>query len=153
MSIQSVQYAGAVATPRVKAALQDIGNNIKSFFVNTPATYAAQAIGQVFDFGVIPAGSRILPKAELSCAAGAASSTIDIGIKKASDGTVILANGLAVGIALTTAGIKDANNGTLLALGTGYITTEDVIIYGTFQGAANTANQQIAVTLSYVTGI
>ncbi|HWU35461.1 MAG TPA: hypothetical protein VN023_09535 [Methylovorus sp.] len=152
MSITSVQQAGAVAVPRVKTSPNDIGNAVKSFFAQTPAAYAAQAVGQTVDFGVIPAGSRILPTGKLSAAAGAASSTLDIGLKNASDGTVIDADGLAVGVNLTAAGVKDVNGGALVGAGVGYVTPVDVIVYGTFAGATNTANQQFCLNLEYITG-
>ncbi|MEL4181233.1 hypothetical protein [Roseateles sp. PN1] len=149
MAIQSTQYAGVVGVPRVKVRPADNGNSEKTIFATTPTTYAAQAVNEIFDLGFIPAGSRIMPFSKVECAAGAASSTLSIGLRSAATGTVISATQIASGVNLTAAGVKDANNGAGFA-GTGYVTTEDVIAYGTFTGATNTANQAISVYLSYV---
>lgn len=149
MAIQSTQYAGIVGVPRVKVRATDGGNSEKTLFATTPTTYAAQAINELFDLGVIPAGSRILPFGKLECAAGAASSTLSIGLRSAATGTVISATQIASAVNLTAAGVKDINNGAAFA-GAGYVTTEDVIVYGTFTGATNTANQAISLYLPFV---
>lgn len=152
MAITSTQYTGQTATPRRKSNPRDQGNNFKIFYAESPDTYTAQAIAERFDFGVIPKGSRIVPTGVVQCAAGAASSTLDIGIRSLATGTVIDIDGLAKVVNLTTAGVKPVNTGDLFLTGNGYVTTEDVIVYGTFQGATNTANQKISLTLQYVTG-
>jgi hypothetical protein len=149
MAIQSTQYAGVVGVPRVKVAPTDNGNSDKVLFATTPATYAAQAVNEIFDIGFIPAGSRILPTGALECAAGAASSTLSIGLRRASTGAVISATQIASAVNLTAAGVKALNNGAGFA-GAGYVTPEDVIVYGTFTGATNTANQAISVYLPFV---
>lgn len=152
MAIISRQYTGAQATPRVKISSRDQGNDVSNFYAESPAVYAAQAVNETFDFGVIPKGSRILANGYIQCAAGAASSTLNVGLRSLATGTVIDADGIAKVVNLTTAGTKDANNGDLFLTGNGYVTTEDVIVYGTFAGATNTANQVISVNLQYVTG-
>lgn len=149
MAIQSTQYAGLVSAPRVKARPQDAGNDVSVFVGQTPTTYAAQAVSELFDLFVVPAGSRILPTGKLECAAGAASSTMSLGIRSQATGTVVSATQIASAVNLTAAGVKDINNGAGFA-GTGYITTEDVIVYGTFTGATNTANQAITVYVEVV---
>lgn len=144
MAIQSTQYAGLVAVPRVKVRAQDNGQSEKTVVGSTPATYIAQVVNEIFDIAVIPQGSRILPFGRVECAAGAASSTLSLGLKSLATGAVVSATAIASGVNLTTAGVKDANNGVNFA-GAGYITTEDVVLYGTFTGATNTANQAITV--------
>lgn len=149
MAIQSTQYAGLVSTPRVKPRPQDSGNHEATFVGTTPTTYTAQAVNEIFDFFIIPSGSRILPTAILECAAGAASSTLNIGIRSLATGTVVSATQIASALALTTAARLNANNGAAFA-GSGYICPEDMVVFGTFTGATNTANQQITLYLPIV---
>lgn len=149
MAIQSIQYAGIVGVPRVKVRPADNGNSDKVLYANTPATYAAQAVNEVFDLGFIPAGSRLIPTAKVECAAGAGSSTLSIGLRSAATGTVVSATQIASAVNINAAGVKDANNGAAFA-GGGYVTTEDVIAYATFTGATNTANQAISIYLPFV---
>ena len=151
MAIDSTQFTGVNAAPPVKVSPQDGGNEQKTFVWQAPATYAAQAINEIFRMGVIPAGSRILPSSNLECAAGAASSTLNIGLRRASDLTVISATQIASGVNLTAAGVKPLNNGAGFA-GSGYVCPVDMEVYGTFTGATNTANQAITVYLDVVTG-
>lgn len=149
MAIQSTQFAGMQAVPRVKIRPQDGGLAEKVLVATTPATYAAQAVNEIFDLFFIPAGSRIPPFCRVECAAGAASSTLSIGLRSAATGVVVNAGAIATGVNLTAAGIKDANNGTVYA-GGGYVAPEDLVAYGTFTGATNTANQAITVYLPVV---
>lgn len=144
MAIQSTQYAGVTTFPRVKIRPSDGGTAEKTLVGTTPTTYAAQAVNEIFDLFIIPAGSRVLPFGRVECAAGAASSTLNIGVRSLATGTVISATQIASAININTAGVKDANNGAGFA-GVGFIATEDLVCYGTFTGATNTANQAIAV--------
>lgn len=144
MAIQSTQFAGMQAVPRVKIRPQDGGASEKVLVATTPAAYAAQAVNEIFDLFFIPAGSRVLPFGRVECAAGAASSTLNIGLRSAATGTVVSATSIASGVNIAAAGIKDANNGAAFA-GGGYIAPEDLIAYGTFTGATNSANQAITV--------
>lgn len=146
MAIQSTQFAGATSTPRVKVRPQDNGQAQKVLVGTTPATYAAQAVNEIFDLFVVPAGSRLVPAALVECAAGATSSTLSIGLRSLATGTVVSATSIASAVNLNAAGVKDANNGAAFA-GGGYITPEDMVCYGTFTGATNTANQAITVYL------
>jgi hypothetical protein len=149
MAIQSTQYAGVVGVPRVKVSPTDNGNAEKVMFATTPATYAAQAVNEIFDLGFIPAGSRLLPTGQLECATGAASSTMNIGLRNAATGVVISATQIASAVNINAAGVKALNNGAAFA-GAGYVTPVDVIVYGTFTGATNTANQAISVYVPFV---
>jgi len=147
MAIQSTQFAGMQAVPRAKIRPQDGGAAKKVLVASTPATYAAQAVNEIFDLFVVPAGSRILPEGYVECAAGASSSTLSIGLRSQATGTVLSATSIASAVNLNAAGIKDATNGAAFA-GAGFVTTEDMIAYGTFTGATNTANQAITVYLA-----
>jgi hypothetical protein len=150
MAIQSTQFAGLSSVPPVKTRPQDGGNGIELFVATTPAAYAAQAVNEVFDLFVVPAGTRILPTGVVECAAGAASSTLSIGVRNRATGVVVSATQLASGINLTAAGVKDINNGVGFG-GGGYITTDESVVFGTFTGATNTANQAITVYLPVCT--
>lgn len=149
MAIQSTQYAGTQSAPRVKIRPVDGGASEKTLVATTPTTYAAQAVNELFDLFIIPAGARVLPFGRVECAAGAASSTLSIGLRSLATGTVISATSIASAVNLTAAGIKDANNGVAFA-GGGYVATEDLVCYATFTGATNTANQAITVYLPIV---
>jgi hypothetical protein len=86
----------------------------------------------------------------VGCAAGTATSVLDIGLRKTKDGTVIDADGIAVGIDIAAAGTKSAINGALITNGAEYVTTEEVDVYATVRVAALAANQALKVELSYV---
>lgn len=151
MAIQSTQYAGLVSIPRVKSLPIDSGNNVKLFRATTPTTYAAQAVNELFDLFVIPKGSLIMPFGVLENATNAASVTLAIGLRTLAAGTVISATQLLAATAITTAARTTINSGAAFTAGTGYICTEDMIVYATFAGATSTANAQISVYLPVVT--
>jgi hypothetical protein len=152
MAIQSTQYAGLVSTPRVKPRPQDAGNSEKTFVFQTPTTYAAQSIAELFDMGIIPAGSRVLAHGVLENATNAASVTLSIGLRSLATGTVVSATQLLAATAITTAARTTINSGAAFTAGTGYICPEDMIVYGTFGGATSTANAQITVYLPVIMG-
>jgi len=115
-----------------------------------PATYAQLAINDTIFIGRIPKGSRILLSNNLSTAAGTASGTMDIGLRKTSDGTVIDADGIAAAIDVAAAGNKAANNGALIANGAEYITAEEVDVYATVKGAVLPANTPLKFEIQHV---
>jgi len=115
-----------------------------------PATYAQLAINDTIFIGRITKGSRILLSNTLSTAAGTASGTMDIGLRKTSDGTVIDADGIAAAIDVAAAGNKAANNGALIANGAEYITAEEVDVYATVKGAVLPANTALKFEIQYV---
>ena len=150
MAIQSTQYAGLVSVPRVKPRPQDCGNEVKMFVANTPTTYVAQAAAETFDLFVIPAGCRVLPFGVLENAANTASLTLSIGMRSLATGAVLSATQLLAATAITTAARATINSGAAFTPGTGFITTEDMIVYATFAGATSTANAPITVYLPVV---
>lgn len=151
MAIQSTQYAGLTTTPRVKPSPVDAGNNVKLFRATTPTTYAAQAVNELWDMFIIPAGSLILPFGVLENAANAASTTLTIGLRTLAAGTVISATQLLASTSLASAARTSINSGAAFTAGTGYVCTEDMIVYGTFGGATTNANVQMSVYLPVVT--
>jgi hypothetical protein len=151
MAIQSTQYAGLVSVPRVKPRPQDCGNSEKLFIGQTPTTYIAQTVAEIFDLFIIPAGCRVLPTGVLENATNAASVTLSIGMRSLATGTVLSATQLLAATAITTAARAPINSGAAFTAGTGFITTEDMVVYATFGGATSTANAQITVYLPVVT--
>jgi len=116
-----------------------------------PAVHPGAAINDTIFLGRIPVNSRILAEALVGCAAGNATAVLDIGVRKTKDGTVIDADGIAVGVDIAAAGTKTAINGALITNGAEYVTTEEVDVYATVRVAALAANQVLKVELSYVT--
>lgn len=112
---------------------------------------AAGVVGDTIDFCIIPKGARISHFGAVNCSTGTASSTLDLGLKSLKTGVVIDADGVAAAVAIATAGHKTANNGALIANGEEYVTTEDVVLYGTIAGANAPSGQKIIVDVPYVT--
>lgn len=115
-----------------------------------PAAYAQLAINDTIFIGRVPAGTRFTLNSNVGLGTGTASCVLDIGLRKTKDGTVIDADGLAVGIEATTAGNKPANTGALITAGAEYITTEEVDVYATVRGAVLAANQALKFEIEYV---
>jgi hypothetical protein len=112
---------------------------------------AAGAIADTIDFCIVPKGARITQIGIVSCSTGTASATMDVGLKSLKTGTPIDADGIAVAVNIASAGQKSASNGALIANGAEYITTEDVVVYGTIAGATPPSGQAIVVDVPYVT--
>jgi len=123
---------------------------VRVLYAKMPATFAQMAINDTIFLGRIPAGARILTSGLVSCAAGTTSSTIDIGLRKTSDGTVIDADGIAASVNTAAAGQKDANTGALIASGAEYVTATECDVYATVTGAVLAANQALKVEIPYV---
>lgn len=116
-----------------------------------PTTYAQLAINDTIFIGRIPAGSRILGDSIVSCAAGTASSTVDIGLRETVTGTVLSATGIATGVDTAAAGVKFANSGAYVTSGAEYVTLVEVDVYATAKGAVLAANQALKFEIYYVT--
>lgn len=146
--VNTTQGAKLVASQ--KLAPHESFGRIRILASKMPAAHPGAAINDTIFIGRVPVGSRFLSDAIVSCAAGAATSVLDIGLRKSRDGTVIDADGLAVGIDIAAAGAKDALNGALIANGAEYVTTEEVDVYATVRVAAMPANQALKVEIPYV---
>jgi hypothetical protein len=116
-------------------------------FVNGASTLA---INDTIYLGDLPKGARICKDWLVNCAAGTASSTLDIGLRVKATGSVIDADGIAASVNTAAAGYKDANTGALIAAGAEYVTTAEVEVYGTVTGAVFAASQAMTVEGSYV---
>lgn len=124
-------------------------NGVRVAVVTMPAAWTA-ANGDTAATGIIlPAGARpMFPR--VSCAAGAASSTMSVGLRNAKTGAVLSATALVDAQAITSATNALAVSGTAIRNGANYTVPVDAEIYLTFGGANPTANQAIRVEVPYV---
>lgn len=123
----------------------------RTLVVNFPETYTALAVNDtVASKQFIPVGSRIIG-CRVGNGTGAASSTMDVGVRQR-DGTVVDADGIATVVAITTATTVpvEVGDGALIAAGIDSVTTVDLEVYCTMKGATNTANQDIRVEVDYI---
>ena len=142
---------GAKLVARTKLLPHESHGRVRILASKMPAAYAQLAINDTVFIGRLPKGSRILSTGKVSCAAGTASSTMDIGLRSTKTGTVIDADGIAAAVNTAAAGQKDANTGALIASGAEYVTLEDVDVYATATGAVLAANQSLKFEIQYVT--
>jgi len=118
--------------------------------IRMPVTYAQLAIDDTVATGmVIPAGARLMPPIVRN-GAGTASSTLNIGLRKVSDGTVVDATALASLLAITSAAVTTVGTGTKIAGGVLYTLTDDCEVYMTAKGAVLAANQLLEVNVRYI---
>ena len=116
----------------------------------TPAT-AAWAQNDTWSTGIrIPKGSRILRSGRLSHAAFGGGTTLDVGIRGADSGTVIDVDGIADGLDIAAAGVKELDGGSLFAAGVAYTTTEDVEVYASLLTANPTDNAQAELEIHWI---
>lgn len=116
-------------------------------YINGASTLATS---DTIYLGDLPKGARICHDWVVNFSTGTASCTIDVGLRAKDDGTVIDADGIADGVAVTTAGQSALNNGVLLTSGVSYVTTEAVEVYATVLVAVLAANQKLIFEGSYV---
>ena len=148
--VLSIQMAKVAATPSAK--LQTTERHGRSRIMFAQVASIAGAIGDTIYFGRIPTGARITG-VWINNAAGTASSTLALGLRKTSDKTVVNAAGLAAATAISAAQKVDAISvGALTNAGQSYVTPYEVDVYGTIAGAATPASpgQLISVTVDYV---
>ncbi|MCA8239857.1 hypothetical protein [Burkholderia sp. AU32262] len=145
----SVQMAKVLAAPNAKLQPNETGGRSRIMFGQI--TSIGAAIADTIYFGRIPAGARI-HSVTINNAAGTASSTMSIGVRKASDKSGAVAAGLSAATAISSAQRVDATTGSLVNAGQTYITPYESDVYGTIAGAATPASpgQLISVTVHYV---
>ena len=125
-----------------------MGIGKESIYVITSPATATYANGDTLAHPVpIPKGSRILACGMVSNAAMGASVVLDVGLRRL-NGTAIDQDGIASGVAVSSAGQAAINNGAFVAAGAEYITTEDSVLYATLRGGTPTANAQIRIEVS-----
>lgn len=144
----SRQITALAASPKVKAAAYDHGR-VQVLVASSPAV-AAWAQNDTFLIGVIPKGCRILRTGKVMHGAFGATVTMHVGVRAAGGGTVIDADGIAISLDVAAAGIKDLNNGALMAAVEGYVTTADVDVYATLNVANPTDNIVAEFEIHYI---
>lgn len=145
----SRQITALAASPKVKAAPYDHGK-LSVLIATTPAT-AAWAQNDTFEIGTIPKGSRILRSSRLWHGAFGASVTMIVGVRAASDGTVIDDDGLLASTSVATANLVNSiSTGALMTAANGYVTTQDVVVYATLGGANPTDDIQAEFEIHYI---
>lgn len=125
---------------------------LRTVVIQMPAAFAQLAIDDTVAGGqFIPAGSRIV-NARVQNGTGTASSTINVGLRKRKDGTVISATAIASLIAITTATTTPtaAGNGAYVAGGVDQVLADDAEVYITAKGAVLAANQLVRVEVDYI---
>ena len=125
---------------------------LRTVVVQTPATFSALAIDDTLADGVfIPKGSRIVG-CRINNGTGTASSTINVGLRKRSDGTVLSATAISSLIAITTAATTPVNgaNGAYVAGGVDQEVSDDAEVYVTAKGAVLAANQLLRIEVDYI---
>lgn len=125
---------------------------LRTVIVQTPAVFAQLAIDDTVAGGAfIPAGCRVV-NARVQNGTGTASSTLNVGLRKRKDGTVISATAISSLIAITTATTTPtaAGNGTYIAGGVDQVLADDAEIYLTAKGAVLAANQLVRVEVDYI---
>ncbi|WP_213769000.1 hypothetical protein [Caballeronia sp. dw_19] len=146
--VLSLQMTKVAANPEVK--LQPSERNGRSRIMFGQVASIAAAIADTIYFGRIPAGARITG-AWLNNAAGTASSTLALSLRKSSDKTVISGT-ITAAAAISSAQKVDGLTGTLTNAGQSYIKPYEVDVVGTIAGAATPASpgQLISVIVDYV---
>jgi hypothetical protein len=142
---------GAKLVAKTKVLPHEMHGRKRVLCAKMPAVFAAPAVNDTILLGRIPAGSRILGTGILSCAVGTATGTLDIGLRETTTGTVLSATGIATGVDVATAGIKNLNTGAYIAAGAEYVTLVECDVYATVKVAVLLANQALKVELHYVT--
>ena len=126
--------------------------NVRRLVFTTPATFAQLAIGDTMASGqFIPKGSRILAVWK-GHGTGTASSTINVGLRKRIDGTVLSATAISSVVAITTATTTPTNgaNGAYVAGGVDQVVSDDAEVYVTAKGAVLAANQLLRIEVDYI---
>ncbi|MGU2439558.1 hypothetical protein ACTXHA_04070 [Burkholderia cenocepacia] len=147
--INTAQAAKLVAGKKLSPHEQ--GGRKRILASKMPATYAQLAIGDTVFIGRVPVNSRFTLNSSVGCAAGTASSALDIGVRSSETGEVIDVAAIAAGVNVAAAGVKPANTGTLIVGGAEYVTEETVDVFATVRGAVVAANQSIKFEIEYVT--
>lgn len=148
--VNSIQMAKVASSPQAK--LQPNERHGRSRIMFGQITSISAQIADTIYFGRIPQGARITG-CWLNGAAGTASSTLAIGLRKTSDKTVIDATGLAAATSIATLAKADTiSTGTLTKGGLSYVTPYEVDVYGTVAGAVTPVSpgQLLSVTVDYV---
>jgi hypothetical protein len=145
----SIQMAKLAGTPPSKLQANERHGVSRIMFAQI--TSISGQIGDTIYFGRIPVGARILA-VRINNAAGTASSTLALGLRRTDTKVVINATGLAAATSIAAAASADVTaTGALLNAGQTYETPTEVDVYGTIAGAVTPVSpgQLISVTVHY----
>lgn len=127
-----------------------VQNRVRALIVETPAAYTA-AQNDTFGTGLVLAkGTRLLASPILSNAANTAALTLSLGLRDAITKVAVDATAIMGATAITAAATAPVNTGTKITAGQSYTLPQDCEVYGTFAGAAPTANAAIRAEIFYV---
>lgn len=125
-------------------------NRSRKAVITTAAAWIA-ANGDTFGTGIVlPKGTRLSGDVFASFSAGAASSTLSIGIRDAVTKVAVDATAIINALAITTAASAGVTTGTKVITGQDYVLPQDCELYGTFGGATPQANQVIRIEVPYI---
>jgi hypothetical protein len=116
-----------------------------------PATWSALN-GDTYGFGIVlRAGTRLEGLPVISNSAGAASSTLSVGLRDPVTKAAVDATALVNAASITSAQTASFGTGTKINNGQRYVLPQDCELYCTFGGANPQANQAIRVEVPYIT--
>ncbi len=141
---------GAKIIARTKLLPHESHGRQRVLAAKMPTAFAQMAINDTIFIGRIPANSRILADSVVSCGAGTATGTLDIGLRETATGTVLSATGIATGVDVAAAGVKFANSGAYVTGGAEFVTTVETDVYATVKTAVLAANQALKFEIYYV---
>jgi hypothetical protein len=143
----SRQAAKVAAGTKLDAG--ESGGKVRCVVITTPATYTAAVDDTIGSAVPIPIGARFLSIGRVGNAAGASSSTLNVGLRNFETKAVIDEDGLVATIGIQTAGVNNAANGFFFLNGIDSLTTQVTEVYATWKGATPTANQQLRIEMYY----
>lgn len=148
--VVSKQAAYVAANTKYQRPKMGIGDP-KVIVITSPDTVTWANGDTLASPHVIPKGSRILANGYASFADMGTSITLDVGLRKVSDGTAVDADGIAAAVDVATAAARSIlNNGALVKDGVEYVTTVDTYLYATLAGGTPTANAQIRIEVPFL---
>ena len=123
---------------------------LRVLVITSPAV-AAWAQNDTFASGIrLPKGVRFLASSYASHGALAASVTLDVGIRNFDTKAVIDDDGIAAAVSVAAAGRTLLNNGVWVADGAESLTTQDVEVHATLEGANPTDNIGLRLEIHYL---
>ena len=141
---------GAKILANAKLLPHESHGRVRTLCSKLVAVFTAVPINDTIFIGRVKAGTRFLACGNVSCAAGTATGTIDIGLRETATGTVLSATALAAGLDVATAGVKMINTGVYIAAGAEYVTLKECDVYATVKTAVLAANQSLKFEIPYV---
>lgn len=125
-------------------------NGARFAVISTPPAWSALNTDTAATGIILAKGTRLICDVVLSCAAGAASSTLSVGLRDAYTKVAVDPTAIINAASIAAASTGQVNTGTRLINGQEYTLPQDCEIYFTFGGANPLANQPIRVEIPYL---